>query len=201
MVNVSSFHCSACLEMRLAHSCLLKFSVHVNIISCGAKSLYLQRYCFGGEPQPWWMRCLQKCSQRGCTVLHSLVVAFLDKVAKVLRCVFCSWYIGQLWIFTQSISDCSMVWNKRTGWRGKNHVRSVSQSPTPAVPPKSLTGGHWDDQYWWAFAGVFLCSVPWWANYVSLWLAANQKFDIRICFELPILLSLCCIVYIERVLN
>lgn len=68
-------------------------------------------------------------------------------------------------------------------------------------PTKPLPVGHWNYQPLWARIGTLLSSAPWWTNCVFLLFAANQKWGIWIFFDLSLLLSFCCIVSSERVLN
>lgn len=105
--------------MRLAHSCPLKLSLKVNIINRGAKSLCLEKDCFGGEQQP--DRC-SACRNARSAVAFSIGSIFgqSEKNAQmyILLLIYCRGVCGFL---TRYISACSMVWNKRTGWGKKSH--------------------------------------------------------------------------------
>lgn len=124
----------------LACSCFWKLSLKVNVTHCGAKSSSLPEDCYGGEWQPWWMQCLQRRSQHCCHLLAFSSGCIFGQSKKnaqmcILFLIWCVWGGGFL---THCILACSMVWNKRTGCGGKNPVRSVSQSHTPAVAHKTV---------------------------------------------------------------
>lgn len=56
----------------------------------------------------------------------------------------------------------------------KNHIRTVSQAPTPAIPHKTFATGS---------LGMFLSSFR--AHHVSLLFGAKEKFSIWIFFNFP----------------